>query len=214
MSIFSGFSVAKTGHINIWIQIGTAILTVGSGLLYLLNEQSTSAQEIGFLLICGLGIGLHIQTTLLAAHAACKLRDIAVVSSLTSFFRTIGGVFGVAIFGAVMNNLLATNLARNLAGVSGVTPQILMGLQSSVAFLRKMPPHIMEPAILAYVDALRIVFVICAPVAGASFIVSMCLKHKTVQRPGQRNSTVIKQEEAALHSAAIQGHVANMHTSK
>jgi hypothetical protein len=56
------------------------------------------------LIILGLGVGLCLQPFLIGAQNAVEPRFIAVLTATLNFFRTVGGVFGVAIFGAVSNN--------------------------------------------------------------------------------------------------------------
>ncbi|RKP08347.1 major facilitator superfamily domain-containing protein, partial [Thamnocephalis sphaerospora] len=85
---------------------GAAFLIIASGVATLLGEQQREGigLEIGILVIYGFGIGLSIQTSVLAAQACAGRRDMAVVTALVTFTRVIGGVFGLAIMGAVLNN--------------------------------------------------------------------------------------------------------------
>jgi MFS family permease len=178
----SGFLMERTGRINIWIQVGTAILTVGVGLLYTLRTSSNKGQEIGYLLLIGTGLGLVIQTTLLAAQAATRVRDLAVVTSLCNFFQTVGGVIGIAVGSAVFNNLVASELQSKLGGLPGMTPQTLFGIQNSVAVLRQMPEAVQLLAEEAFMTSLDTVFVMFVPFVGIAFLLSLFLEDKRLDK--------------------------------
>ncbi|HEX4817702.1 MAG TPA: MFS transporter, partial [Nonomuraea sp.] len=60
--------------------------------------------------VLGLGMGFLMQTTMLIAQNSVEQRDLGVSSSTTTFFRSIGGSFGVSVFGAVFNSTFMTEL--------------------------------------------------------------------------------------------------------
>ena len=75
------------------------------------------------MLILGLGIGLVMQVLVLAVQNDVDYRDLGVATSGATFFRSIGGCFGVAICGAIFSNRLADELAR----LSGLPPAVGVG---------------------------------------------------------------------------------------
>ncbi|KAJ3304275.1 hypothetical protein HDU93_006373, partial [Gonapodya sp. JEL0774] len=58
-----------------------------------------------------IGAGQTFQTSLVAAQSSVARPDIAVVTGLRNFCRIIGGTFGIAISGAILNNALVQRLA-------------------------------------------------------------------------------------------------------
>ena len=64
------------------------------------------------MVILGLGIGLVMQVLVLAVQNDVDYRDLGVATSGATFFRSIGGCFGVAICGAIFSNRLADELAE------------------------------------------------------------------------------------------------------
>ncbi|CAG8579529.1 27840_t:CDS:10 [Gigaspora margarita] len=101
--LLTGLIVSNTTIISYkLICIFGGILTVvGIGLISRFNINSTIGEIIGYLLISGLGAGAVIQTVFLAGQASVKYEDVAAVTSLITFFRTIGAVFGLGIVAAV-----------------------------------------------------------------------------------------------------------------
>ena len=75
------------------------------------------------MVILGLGIGLVMQVLVLAVQNDVDYRDLGVATSGATFFRSIGGCFGVAICGAIFSNRLADELSE----LSGLPPSVGAG---------------------------------------------------------------------------------------
>nr|KAJ3418204.1 hypothetical protein HK105_000201 [Polyrhizophydium stewartii] len=130
VSIAAGVGVTVTGYIVPFFYIGSALLTVGAGLLSTLTQDSTRGQQIGYMIIAGCGIGFMLQTRILSIQASVTQANIASATASSNFFQTLGGVLGIAIVGTAFNNVLASELgpelslvvSRNPTGV-GLLPQ-------------------------------------------------------------------------------------------
>lgn len=82
----------------------------------------------------------------------------------------MGGAFGVAVFGAILNNRLAFNLAQLLpGGVGGVNVE---GLTGSPQAIRPLPPPVRDAVILALARSIYVVFLIAVPLAVIAFFVT------------------------------------------
>jgi hypothetical protein len=53
----SGGAISKTGHYVTYPIVGSALLTLGNGLLYLMTPDSGQKEFIPFFLIIGIGLG-------------------------------------------------------------------------------------------------------------------------------------------------------------
>ncbi|KAF9397770.1 hypothetical protein BGZ76_008314, partial [Entomortierella beljakovae] len=111
-SIGSGVLLAKIPDYRVFIWTGTVCVAVGVGLCILLDAASGMGAQIGYLLIVGVGIGLILQTCMLAAQAAVEKQDMAVVTALCGFFNSIGGGIGIALCSALFNNHLASKIEK------------------------------------------------------------------------------------------------------
>ena len=67
-----------------------------------------------YMLVLGLGLGMVMQVLVLAAQNAVDYRFLGVATSGSTLFRQIGGSIGVAIFGAIFANRLATTSPARL----------------------------------------------------------------------------------------------------
>lgn len=101
----SGILVTKYGHYKIYPIIGTLMSTLASFLLVLWDENSGQGIIIPILLLLGLGFGLSIQLVTVIAQNAVDFKDMAVSTSTVSFFRTMGGVFGVTIAATIITDV-------------------------------------------------------------------------------------------------------------
>ena len=99
-SIFSGRRISKTGHWKMYPVIGTALATLGIWLLSHLSLDTPYWQIALAMLILGAGLGNVMQVLIIAVQNAVNPNEIGVATSGSTFFRSIGGTFGTAIFGA------------------------------------------------------------------------------------------------------------------
>jgi hypothetical protein len=57
LNITVGLLTAKTGVYRLWIWIGTCLITTGCGLITMLGMYSNRGEQIGYLLVAGVGFG-------------------------------------------------------------------------------------------------------------------------------------------------------------
>ncbi len=114
----SGALMSKFGHYKTYPIVGSALLTLGTGLLSLIGPDSGQAQFIPFLLILGLGVGMIISISTVAAQNSVDMIDMGATTALINFCRTIGGVFGVSIICFIIQKqCFPINTIRSLTSV-------------------------------------------------------------------------------------------------
>ncbi|MTH92925.1 MAG: MFS transporter, partial [Actinobacteria bacterium] len=108
MSVSTGRRMAVTGKYKHWPIFGAASLSIG---MVLLSQMSRSGLGLTSALIgmfcVGVGIGSIMPTATLATQNAVEWSDLGVASSVITFFRTLGGVVGLAAFGSLLNSHVA-----------------------------------------------------------------------------------------------------------
>lgn len=111
----SGQILSRTGgHYRMQALIGTAILTTGMFLISRMDADTSFVRAVFNLVVMGFGMGTTFPTLTLAVQNSVPFRVIGVATSATQFFRSIGGMLGLAILGAVMSSRFAANLSSNL----------------------------------------------------------------------------------------------------
>jgi EmrB/QacA subfamily drug resistance transporter len=102
-SITSGKLMSKTGKYRIFFNVGTGLLLVGYTYMLLVLDASVPVWVISIgMVIIGLGLGQLLQTTTVASQNSVHGRDIGVATSSITFFRQMGGTFGVAVFMSIL----------------------------------------------------------------------------------------------------------------
>ncbi|KAI9291570.1 MFS general substrate transporter [Neoconidiobolus thromboides FSU 785] len=179
MSIGSGIFMVKTGIYRQLSMVGTAIGIIGTALMgSLMRVDISRAELIVFSLLIGLGVGLCIQTNTIVSQAAVGMKDAAIVTSLVSFSQSLGGVIGIAVLGAVYQNVLTSSLVKN-------APTVNIGalLQSST-YIQTLTPELRAAVVQSYVDGFHSMFLTGIAFFSISFIAALCLKHIPLRSMG------------------------------
>jgi predicted MFS family arabinose efflux permease len=174
-SVVSGRRITTTGRYKRFPIAGTAVTAIGLGLLSTLGASTPYWRTALFMLTLGVGIGLVMQVMVLAMQNSVDPRDMGVATSSATFFRSMGGTFGTAIFGTVLANRLASELAQRLpaGALHGINPSQLTGSPQVIAAL---PQGVREPVISSFVSALNTVFVSAVPIVLIAFVLTWFLQ--------------------------------------
>ena len=175
-SIVSGQLIARTGKYKVYPIAGTAILVVALFLLSRLDEHTSIALTSVDFFILGLALGLIIQVLVIAVQNSADFADLGAATSGATFFRTIGGAFGVSIFGAIFSNRLVSELTSTLRGVPLPHGFNASSAAANPALLKTLPAAVRGDVKHAYSLALHPVFLYAIPVALVAFALSWFLR--------------------------------------
>jgi EmrB/QacA subfamily drug resistance transporter len=176
--IMSGRLVSRWGRYKIFPIIGTGILTVGLALLSQLTPTTGLDVSSIYMFVVGIGIGFVMQILVVAVQNAVPYSQLGVATSSSTFFRLIGGSFGVALFGAIFNARLFADLPKYLPAAAVRSLHVLSGhdIASNPAQLAKLPPAIHHGFVLAFSHSLQVVFLVGVPFAAVAFGLTWLLK--------------------------------------
>jgi len=175
-SIASGQLIARTGRYRIYPIIGTALLVVALLLLSRLDEHTSTGQLSLDFFVLGFALGLILQVLVIAVQNSADFQDLGAATSGVTFFRSIGGSFGVSVFGAIFSNRLATELAAALRGVTLPKGFSVATAQANPEVLKSLPAAIRVGVLHAYSLALHPVFLWAIPLAVIAFVLSWFLR--------------------------------------
>ncbi len=180
-SIGSGRIIARTGRYKMFPVAGLSIMAVGLFLLSTLEPGTPLAIGSLYTGVMGIGLGLVMQVLILAVQNAVEYQDLGVATSTATFFRSMGGAVGVAVFGSILNQGLTTNIARLVppSALGQVDPS---SLQGSPAQILALPPELRSLVIEAFGGALQSVFLWVVPVVVAGLIVVLFLDEVPLRR--------------------------------
>jgi len=174
-SIISGRLVSRWGRYRIFPIVGTAVMTIGLYLLSHLGVATGVWLSSLYMLVLGAGIGMSLQVLVVAVQNAVSYADLGAATGGATFFRSIGGSFGTAIFGAVFSNVLAGDLVAALHGL-GLPPGVTAASGASPAVLAHLPAAVHLGYITGYATALHTVFLVATPFGALAFLLSWTIK--------------------------------------
>ncbi len=203
-TITAGRVTSKTGKYRIFFNTGTATLTIGYlyMVLFMRAETPLWVLAIGMVLI-GMGLGQLMQTTMVASQNAVDAQDIGVATSSATFFRQMGGTFGVAIFMSILfsqvvdkiqaafeTSAVKAGFAEALqdpsvlenqanAGILDILksgPSGAEGITNDSSFLIGADERLTLPFRIGFVDSSLTVFMLAAVIIAIAFVISWFIK--------------------------------------
>jgi MFS family permease len=193
-AIASGRAITRIGRYKIFPIAGTGTLVVGMFLLSRLGVDTAPWLASLYMLIVGVGIGLVMQVLVLVVQNDAQPENIGVATSTATFFRSMGGSFGVAIFGAIFAARLSGQLAHF---PRAVVDRLGSGVQLSPAEADRLPPVIHADFLDAFAHALHGVFLFGTVIAIIPFLLSWFLKEVPLRTTLGRQPSELSAEEAA-----------------
>lgn len=212
--IMAGRLVTASGRYKVFPIVGTAVLAIGLLSLTRLGPHTPYWEVAVFMFVTGLGVGLCMQVLVVAVQNAVPYSALGVATATSTFFRTIGGAFGVAVLGAVYANRLISQLklGANTAGVKLISGSNLTANPSQIDHL---PPAQHTFVVNAFTHSVGLAFLVAVPIAVLGFIFSWLIKEIPLRtttfaatetsnkRQGQQSDAIGNAVEASGASAPV-----------
>jgi EmrB/QacA subfamily drug resistance transporter len=179
-STASGLIISKTGRYRVFPIVGTGLMTIGLLLLSRIGADTSSFVTALFMFVLGVGLGCVMQVLVLIVQNAVPYSELGVATSGATFFRSIGGSFGTAIFGAIFANVLVGNLARHLHGAR--LPSGFSSSSVTPALLHTLSPAVQHGLAAGYAESIQTVFIIAAPIGLIAFLASFLIPRLELRR--------------------------------
>ncbi|MET9221372.1 MDR family MFS transporter [Streptomyces sp. NPDC088197] len=168
VSMVAGRITTSTGKYKIFPLVGGAFMTFGLFLLSTMDVNTSRFTSGLYMAVLGVGMGFVMQITMLIAQNSVEMKDIGVGSSSSTLFRTIGGSFGVSLFGALFTHTVSHGMASSAAGAgSGAAGA---GAQLDRATIAKFPPAVKDAYFHAVADGTHTVFLWGAVISVVGFV--------------------------------------------
>jgi len=180
VSIASGQIISRTGKYRFFPIAGSAVMTLGMFLLSLMSTGSSTFEDSLYMLVLGMGIGGVMQVLVIIVQNGVPHSELGVATSGATFFRSIGGSFGTAIFGAIFSNVLVGNLASHLHGVP--LPAGFSSADATPALLSRLPAAVHAGFVAGYAESIQTVFLIAVPIAALAFLATWLIPQVELQR--------------------------------
>ena len=115
LSVVCGRAITRWGRWKAFPLAGLLLVAIASGLLSTLDADTNLLMVCCYMAIFGAGLGLTMQVLVLAVQNTSERRDLGIATSSSTFFRSMGGAVGVALFGAILTSRLTSAIPELLA---------------------------------------------------------------------------------------------------
>jgi EmrB/QacA subfamily drug resistance transporter len=199
VSIVAGQVITKTGRYKAFPVIGGIGMTAGFIVLSFVDMNTTKTQLALMMVVLGSGMGFLMQTTMLIAQNSVDQKDLGVASSAATFFRSIGGSFGVSLFGTLFIRKMHDDIAASPLGPQAADRLTNGGARVDPAKLHLLPPNVLDGLFHGISTALSYVFTWGIPFAAIVAVLAMFIKHV----PLRSGPTHAPQKEGAAEAEPI-----------
>jgi EmrB/QacA subfamily drug resistance transporter len=173
-SIIAGQLVAKGWRYRPFPILGTGVMTIGLALMGTVGVATSNLMLSVYMFVLGAGLGLVMQILVTAVQNAVNHADVGAATAGANFFRSIGGSFGTAIFGALYANELPRQLAHGLKALGG--PVVKLSPSSfTPAALHQLPAPVLTVVLHALTNTIQHIYRVAVPIGLLALLLSLTL---------------------------------------
>ncbi|EIW85069.1 MFS general substrate transporter [Coniophora puteana RWD-64-598 SS2] len=181
LSALSGQIVTRTGTYRPLMWFAWGVMTLGWGLMTMLDNTSNTAEKEIYPLITAIGIGCLFQTPLIALQAAMPIKDMATSTGAFVFLRTLGGTVGITVGEAILSSVLQQRLS-SIPGISSIDTSAT-GLNDSIRTIPQISdPTLRNELMHAYTKAISTIWIVNTPLVGVGFIMIIFVRAYSLKR--------------------------------
>ncbi|KAF2010030.1 MFS general substrate transporter [Aaosphaeria arxii CBS 175.79] len=172
-SIIVATLTTRLGRFRWALWVGWAIMTLGSGLWILLDEDVKTAVWAVALAVFGVGAGMVLTSVNVAIQAIAHVEDAAMAASMYGFFRSLGMPIGVILAGTIFQNVMSTRLET-----LNLPTAIAHDSERYVHVLQAMDPADPKRALIidAYVTGFRGIWIFMVGMTATGLLASVFIK--------------------------------------
>ncbi|MGI8667768.1 MAG: MDR family MFS transporter [Jatrophihabitans sp.] len=197
VAMSSGIYTSKTGRYKIFPIVGSGLLVVALIGLSRISYTTSYAHLAPLMFLVGAGLGCCMQTLVLATQSSVPASQMGVATASATFFRSMGGTFGTAVFLTIFFSGAAHKVGANVQAAAqnpdfqsalrdpanltiaqafaamknGATSQL-----NDTSFLQHGAQVLREPFLSGFAGAMDRVFLVAAIVVIPAFVLSFFLK--------------------------------------
>jgi EmrB/QacA subfamily drug resistance transporter len=175
-SLASGQFTSRTGRYKVFPVFGSVFMVIGLLLMTRIGADTPLWRTDIYMAVFGMGLGMNMQSIVLAMQSAVEPRDMGVATSAVTFFRQVGGSLGTAVFLSILFTRAGTNIPHELAKNGVQVPAGQSFSLNDTSGLKRLPTEIKHPILVGFSDAMDTVFLVGACVLLVGVVVSALMK--------------------------------------
>ncbi|KAF4966565.1 hypothetical protein FSARC_5807 [Fusarium sarcochroum] len=173
-TIISGATVTATGFYQPLLIGGAIIATIGAGLLYLLDVDTSTGKWIGYQIVGGVGWGIAFQIPMIAVQGTVDPKDLASATGILLFFQGLGGAYIVSGGQAAFVNQMLLDVTKNAPNIS----KERLILTGATALRDSFNAEELPIVIDGYMQGLHTVFAMAIAFVGVTVLISLLTRWK------------------------------------
>jgi EmrB/QacA subfamily drug resistance transporter len=216
-SIISGQVISRTGRYRIFPIVGGCLMLVALLLFSRIGADTPLWQVMLIMPLMGLGLGGNMQPMVLAVQNAASPREIGVATSSVTFFRSMGGTIGTAVFLSVLFSTVPDKI-RAAFTTAAATPQFQeaarahpadlqtlagggTGSLNDTSFINRIADVLSHPFKVGFSESMSLVFLIAAGIMLIGLLVVLLLPELPLRQhsPAQARANEDADAAAAAH---------------
>lgn len=173
---------------------GMISLTIGTFMMAQVDASTSYLHVMGLMAMTGLGMGLSVPSFLIAVQSMVRRQDMGTATATVQFTRSMGGVLGVSIMGAVLTVRLAALLTA--AGLDPATVP-LEDLIDPLARAGVAIEGAVRHALAGAIDGVFVVAFVAAVIGLAATALAPRgrIAHLVSQRRGEQVTTAAREQQ-------------------
>jgi EmrB/QacA subfamily drug resistance transporter len=216
-SLISGQFTSRTGRYKVFPVVGSVLMVIGLLTMTRIGADTPLWQADVYMAIFGMGLGMNMQSIVLAMQNAVEPRDMGVATSAVTFFRQVGGSLGTAVFLSILFTSAASNVKSEYAkaahdpafqAAAKAHPDQVATLHgggslNDTSFIRGLDKTLAHPFLVGFSNAMDLVFLVGALVLVIGFVLSLMLKEVPLRTvSGQQARAAAEQDAQAAVAMA------------
>ena len=188
-----GRLILWTGRYKAFPVVGTAVAAGGLYAISHITGSTPYAWLIAPMIAMGFGVASVFTTTSIATQNAVEFHDLGVATATIMFFRSLGGSFGLAAFGTILNATVRAEIPARL-GVSG---DEAAGLIREPADIEALPAASRQAVVDAVALGVGRIYLVCAGVMVVALVACVLMPERPL-RPRAGLSDALEEQAAAM----------------
>ncbi|WP_329106625.1 MFS transporter [Micromonospora sp. NBC_01699] len=199
-SVLTGRAISRIGRYKWFPVAGAVLLVLGMLLFTQLQVHSTLWLAFVYMVIIGIGLGLCMQSLILGVQNSVEVRDLGAGTSTVTFFRSLGGSFGVAILGTLLSTRLTGGLTDRLpTALSKLPPEQQAPIDPSTfsinepAKIMALPDPLRDAVQQSFVSGLHLVFLVAGLIAIVAVVLTVLMPNQELRGAGGAGTPLSKE---------------------
>ncbi len=187
-----GRVIAKTGKYKIFPVIGSILCMLGLTGIAQITGTTPYLYLVIPMILLGFGTASIFTTTSIASQNAVEFSDLGVATATVLFFRSLGGSFGLAIFGTVLNSTIRSEIPKRIT----IDPDNASSLIRSPAEISALPPASKQAVIDSLALGVSRIHWLCAATMVIGFLLAVILREQPLRLRAGLSDAMEKNESA------------------